>query len=935
MAESVVYFVIERLGDLLIEKATFLHGVKQNVEQIRVELSRMQCFLKDADKRQDEDDSIRNWVSEIREVAYDAEDVIGSFTIKIATPISNPLKRYACFFSRASNLYGVGSEIEAIKARISDLTRSTQTYGLTVVRDHQGSSSIAFEKQRQLRWSYSHVIDDHIVGLQGSINELVAELMNEEKHGRVVSICGMGGLGKTTLAKEIYRNDHVRRYFDASAWAYISQQCKPRDVWEGILIKLTSPSKEERDHILKLRDEELAKKLYQVQIEKKYLVVLDDIWSIEAWKILSPAFPSSGKGCSRILLTTRNKDLASFVDRSGLHEPRNLTEEEGWELLQKKAFPRNGDPDFIRSKDKEQLGREMVKKCAGLPLAIVVLGGLLATKETVHEWDIVLRDILSYLKRAKGHEQHSTVPEVLALSYHDLPFILKPCFLYLSHFPEDFEIPRRKLVQLWIAEGIVSPHHEAEGDETIEDVAERYLGYLINRCMVQVGALGSTGRIKTCRLHDLMRDLCLSKAKQENFLQTVRCLDEGMMVDSSSSSRMLSEAKSTGKTRRLAVFLPSDVDNLIPSKYKEDSNLSLRSLIYFHASKCRLVSWQLTKTILEFKMLKVLDLEGVKGPYEKLPKDIGGLVQLQFLSLKKTRIQALPSSIGNLIHLKTLNLQTLSKLSWDPTVQIPNVIWKMEGLRHLYLPKWCGNAVDKLQLGNLINLQTLVNFPANKCDVEDLRKLTNLRKLVLNDPKHFNNLLKIFNPQNRTLSCLESLSLTSETLSFPDEVVDVTQVMLSCRRLKKLHVEGRIEKLPEYHQFPPNLAKLTLWGSKLEEDPMPTLEKLPNLRILSGWQMFMGKKMVCSNQGFPKLKSLLLRGFSKLEDWTMEEGALPSLCRLEISNCTKLKTIPDSLRFVKTLQELEIYGCLFKINIGSEGEDFYKVQHVPSIVVRN
>ncbi|KAM0995240.1 hypothetical protein ACFX19_010792 [Malus domestica] len=934
MAEFVVSFVVERLGDLLIEKATLLHGVKQNVEQIGVELRRMQCFLKDADKRQDEDDSLRNWVSEIREVAYDAEDVIGTFTIKIATPISNPLKRYACFFDRASNLNQVGSEIEAIKARISDLTRSTQTYGLSVVRDHQGSSSIAFEKQRQLRWSYSHVIDDHIVGLQGNVNELVVELMNEEKHGRVVSICGMGGLGKTTLAKEVYRNDRVRRYFEGSAWAYISQQCKPRDVWEGILIKLTSPSREERDHILKLRDEELAKKLYQVQMEKKYLVVLDDIWSIEAWKILSPAFPSSGIGCSRILLTTRNKELASSVDRSGLHEPRNLTEEEGWELLQKKAFPRNGDPDFIRSKDKEQLGREIVKKCAGLPLAIVVLGGLLATKETVHEWDIVHRDILSYLKRAIGDEQHSTVPEVLALSYHDLPFQLKPCFLYLSHFPEDIEIPRRKLVQLWIAEGIVSPHHEAEGDETIEDVAERYLGYLINRCMVQVGTLGSTGKIKTCRLHDLMRDLCLSKAKQENFLQIIHYPDENMVVNSS-SSRMLSETTATGKTRRLAVFLPSQVDNLIPSKYKEDSHLSLRSLVYFHASKCRLVNWQLTRTIFEFKMLKVLDLEGVKGPYEKLPKDIGDLVQLQFLSLKKTHIQALPSSIGNLIHLKTLNLQTISKLSWDPTVQIPNVIWKMERLRHLYLPKWCGNAVDKLQLGNLINLQTLVNFPANKCDVEDLRKLTNLRKLVLNDPKHFKSLVKIFSPQSRTLSCLESLSLTSETLSFPDEVVDVRQLILSCRRVQKLHVEGRIEKLPEYHLFPPNLAKLTLWGSNLEEDPMPTLERLPNLRILSGWQMFAGKKMVCSNQGFPKLKSLLLRGFSNLEDWTMEEGAMPSLCRLEISSCIKLKMIPDSLRFVKTLQELEIYGCLFKVNMGSEGEDFYKVQHVPSVVIRN
>lgn len=543
----------------------------------------------------------------------------------------------------------------------------------------------------------------------------------------------------------------------------------------------------------------------------------------------------------------------------------------------------------------------------------------MATKE-VHEWERMNRD---KLKQPKGHEHHKRILwEVMALSYNELPHELKPCFLYLSHFPEDAAIPRKKLIQLWIAEGIVS-----QDEQVLEDLAEDYLVYLINRCMVQVGDFGSTGRIKTCRLHDMMREFCLEIAKKENFLKLIHYPNES---DDASSSSLPS-----GKTRRLAIYLPADVDRLISSRHKEYSNL--RSLLYFHGKRCRVQDWHLIEKILNLKILRVLDLEGVKGPYGgELPREIGHLIQLQFLSLKKTEFGILPSSIGNLIFLKTLNLQTISKFSRDSTVQIPNVLWKMKRLTHLYLPKWCGNMVDKLQLSNLNGLQTLVNFPANKCDVRDLLKLTNLRKLVLNDPGHFKSLVEIFNPPNDvTLSCLQCLSLKSETLSFSDEVVDVRQLLSSCSGLQKLHVEGRIEKLPQLLQLPQNLAKLTLWGSDLVEDPIPTLEKLPNLRILSGWQMFVGKKMVFSNPGFPKLRTLLLRGLPDFEDWMMEEGAMPSLYRLEISNCNKLKTIPDAVSSVKTLQELEICGCLFKIKIGPEGEDFYKVRHVPSIVIRN
>lgn len=578
----------------------------------------------------------------------------------------------------------------------------------------------------------------------------------------------------------------------------------------------------------------------------------------------------------------------------------------------------------------------MVAKCAGLPLAIIVLGGLLATKETVTEWEMIHKYISSYLIRGEVHERQSRLTEVLDLSYHDLPYQLKPCFLYLSQFPEDSEIPKNKLIQLWVAEGVVSSQYEVERGETMEVTAERYLGSLISRCMVQVGQMGSTGKIKTCRLHDLMRDMCLSQARKEHFLYIIGGAQQNSSLDHVSSSSLL-DARHTSGVRRLAIFLDNQVSQLIPPN--EQANRHLRSLVYFHDKKCRVENWKLIKDVFEnYKLLRVLDLEGIKGSKgQSLPKEVGNLIWLKFLSLKRTRIQILPSSLGKLENLETLNLQTVNKVSWDSTVEIPNVIWKLKHLRHLYLPNWCGNVAGILQLKNLINLQTLVNFPASKCDVKDLLKLKKLRKLVLNDPRFFQKFTESFSPPNERLDYLQSLSLKTDMLSFPDQVVDVEKLVLGCPSLHKLQVEGRMERLPEARLFPPQLSKLTLWGCRLMEDPMVTLERLPNLKFLSGWEMFVGKKMVCSPNGFPQLKVLLLRGLPNLEEWVVENQAMPHLYRLSICDCNKLKSVPDGLKFVAALRELEIRWMpkSFKTGLGTSGENYHKVQHVPSIVFLN
>ena len=332
MAEAILFCALKRIGDLLIQQADFLGKVGDDVQLLQTELRRMQCFLKDASARQEEDQKIRNWVAEIRDVAYDAEDVVESYILKVVFRRGRSIHTIGNILAT----WEVGSEIEDIKAKISNLTRSLETYGIRPIREGD-DSRFAYEGRQQLRRTYSHLVEDDVVGLEDKTKELVTLLVKEERY-QVISICGMGGLGKTTLARKVYHQSEVRRHFDSFAWAYISQQCQARDVFQGVLINLTSPTKEEKKLILQLRDEELVKKLYQIQWEKKCLVILDDLWTMQAWNSLRPAFPI-GKSRSKILLTTRNKDVATYVDPKALiHEVQCLTEEKSWELLQKKAM---------------------------------------------------------------------------------------------------------------------------------------------------------------------------------------------------------------------------------------------------------------------------------------------------------------------------------------------------------------------------------------------------------------------------------------------------------------------------------------------------------------------------------------------------------------------------------------------------------------------
>ncbi|XVF78620.1 hypothetical protein PTKIN_Ptkin14bG0149300 [Pterospermum kingtungense] len=413
MAWSAVGSAVTIIGELLGQEAIHLWGVEKQVDRLQKELKWMQSFLIDADARQGESERVRLWVSEIRDLAYDAEDVIETYALRIVSKrkggFSNVAKRYACILKEGWTLHKIRSEMEKITIKITELRGCLQTYGINELRDvGEGSSS-----SNDLRRPYPHIIDDNIVGLDADIHKLVSVVVGEENDCRVASICGMGGLGKTTLAKKVYQHGVVRGHFNHFALVYVSQQCHKRKVWEDILSGLHIMEEDDR----KKRDEELAEKLFNFLKDNKCLVILDDLWTIQAWDNIKPAFPER-ETRSKILVTSSNKEVASHADRRGyLHELKCMKDEESWGLFQKVGFPDTGyNPDYRADESMEELGKNMVKRCGGLPLAIIVLAGILATKTSLSEWQIVYENVKSYLKRGK---EPQGIEQVLALSYDD------------------------------------------------------------------------------------------------------------------------------------------------------------------------------------------------------------------------------------------------------------------------------------------------------------------------------------------------------------------------------------------------------------------------------------------------------------------------------------------------------------------------------------
>ncbi|KAL0286128.1 UNVERIFIED_CONTAM: putative disease resistance protein [Sesamum calycinum] len=590
-------------------------------------------------------------------------------------------------------------------------------------------------------------------------------------------------------------------------------------------------------------------------------------------------------GHSKVLLTTRNKNIAAT---EYVHELRCMSDDVGWELLQKIALPTNRSQVLTTNEINllEEVGRKIVRECGRLPLPISVIGGILRHESSMRWWEKVCQTIDSYLQRG--------------------------CF------PEDEDINAEKLYLLWMAEGMVS-HEDRGRGETLRDVAERYLSELANRCMVQVrmDEYSICNKFESCRLHDLMRDLCLSKGKEEEFLEVV---DRHMGTE---------EASLICKISRLAIHLDEAGDDYL------GKNKNLRSLLFLPVGRRgrgrnNLVSINFRM----LKFLKILILEGYNFQDKKIPEEIKGLILLKHLSIERSWIKEFPSSICNLPCLRSLNLDSLGGL------KLPNTIHKLRRLSHLSLPHpHRVKGGGKLKLEGLNELETIKWFSSSVDDTTHLLKLPKLQRLQAHICDEESLQMIIDYTSNHQEQFREIKLVIEEGITFEKDGSSILRKMLTIHSLSYLNIRCRVGKLPAYEiESWRNLVTLIVEGCYIEEDPMEVLEKLPMLRELTFWNhAYVGRKMVCSASGFPNLTSLMLSSLGNLEEWRVEERAMPNLFHLSIWDCEKLETIPEGLKFITTLKQLWIgdmpkkFADRARVVDGREGEDYYKIKHIPSI----
>ncbi|KAL2551582.1 putative late blight resistance protein-like protein R1B-17 [Forsythia ovata] len=741
-----------------------------------------------------------------RDIAYEIEYVINS----------TPHVWYLTL--RLPQLF---EKIQLIRMSIHEIKNKIETAGMPEVAKYPVGQVSSQSKEPLIK-------EDIVVGFDNVAIEIADQLVRGTEQLQIISIFGMPGLGKTTLANKVYNSPSVVKHFYARARCVVSQRYNKKDILIAILSSINNLKKEK---IVIMDNESLAENLYKSLIGRRYLVVMDDIWDIEVWDDLKRYFPDDRIG-SRILFTTRNKEV-------GLKGVTNalpfLTKDECWELLQRKVFQDKNCPQEL-----VDIGKQIATNCDGLPLAVVVIAGVLANMEKKeHLWQKVARNLSLHIFQTLDKSN-----QIFELSYKYLPLHLRPCFLYFGAFEEDKDIPVRKLISLWVAEGFV----KKEELKSLEDVALGYLMKLIDRSLILVAKRRFDGGVKTCKIHDLLREMCLRIAEENNFLKVVKLYDD--------PPQFLSQVSKNQRHHCLSIDYGLSPICSLPF------GLHVRSLLCAFAKS--------TSVPGSLKILRVLDLYHDPDVFDGIGFE--HLIHLRYLAIT-IEVDILPS------------MESFHKLEYlyvDNTsaVEIPDVLLIMVSLRQMHFmgrayisASLCRQATKDESFQINSNLHSIsVLLIRSKKDVKVLKCFPNLRRLKVEFKSSFNYSFDLLNQ-------LESLKFSNYK---------------RCSNLINL---------------PSNLKKLTLVGVHVSPEQMEIVGKLQYLEVLKLQEVdFEGEQWDTSEGEFPQLKCLKLNQV-EIAEWNTSRDHFPRLQRLVLELCYLLKMIPPSLGDIPTLDMIEVHGC--------------------------
>ncbi|KAK6790656.1 hypothetical protein RDI58_009737 [Solanum bulbocastanum] len=796
-------------------------------------------------------EKIKSLEEDIRVVVSEAEDVV---EMKVSEIIKGESWTFGIL--QHHDMLSVVEKMDTTKKQVMEILSHDADQILELTTDSLiGASSMSDPMLSD------HLKDDIVQGLDGDLEIIDKRLRGPTSYLDIVAISGMGGIGKTTLAKKAYDHLPIRYHFDIFVWLTISQEFQYKNV---LLEALHCISKQRvnvntKDYV-KMNDSELADLVQKSLKGPRYLVVVDDIWSRDVWDSISQIFPNRNNG-SRVLLTTRETDVAIYANTSSPHKMNLLDLDNSWKLLRDKVFGLEHD----HPPELEEIGKTIAGKCQGLPLIISVIAGHLSktVPKTLESWKYVAQTlseiIASHPNKCLG---------VLGLSYHHLPNRLKPCFLSMGDFPEDFQVETWRLIQLWIAEGFIRTSSGSR--ESLEEVAEHYLEDLISRNLIMARKKRFNGEVKACGIHDLLREFCLIEAEMTKFMHVVRT--------------PLSPAQKPNFRRFSIQKYIEDAYKLLPPVARSMYCFSNLDLPFKPRIKpLPILPIYRHDPIIHgffscFNHLRVLAI--FPTWFDSFPLVITKLFHLRYLQVRC--FGNIPESISELLNLRTLICDA------DPMDKtLPRNIWMMKNLRYIhlraasYLPS---PRIDKNLVTGIPNLEEFLGLCYSSCTNEVFSSLPNLKRLTIHGP------------------------------SWVDNVPYLLLDMSNLRKLEafKLSRHYCFKNPMKRFVFPTSLRRLTLTSCIMFiwEEISSTFTMLPNLEELKLKQCGADDDVwIMSDKDiFKSLKLLLLSGIY-LKRWEASSDNFPNLKCLVLKNCEDLQEIPTDFGEICTLESIELHNC--------------------------